>query len=477
MNSDQATSQNIPFAPEVEEACLGALLTNPLAYSSIAQHIGKDDFFLLRHQYIWEAVSRIIGRGLDFDYLTVGQELDDMGHLDEVGSVPYLMRLINNTPTSVHGELYALIIKSESTRRRMLNAAEEIKGLALNGELPLEKVREEAQTRLQNAIGKSLTRRTHTMNDLLLALLNEVEARMSQRDSGQPMYGISTGWAALDEITYGWLPGQFWLVGGRPGSGKTVFLVNALINAARQGKQVWAWLGEQDALEIMRRVMVREAKRSGIQIRDMLNGTVSADQYAEMLNAVPSLSGLKIIMDDTPGISLAEMKAETMALKMRGKLDLVVIDRIELMSVPGLDQKGHETARITALSTGLKGLARTLDVPVISAVQLSRAVEQRENKRPRLSDMRDSGSLEQDADGVLFLYRDAYYNPDTTDAPNLMEVNLAKHRDGDLGTVGLYFDKPAMDLIEGRFEHVDLADRVQFNGAQSHAHHAANDND
>lgn len=473
MSSDQVANQNIPFAPEVEEACLGAVLTNPNAYASVAQHISDEDFFLLRHQYIWQALTRITARGETFDYLTVGQELSDHGHLDDIGGIPYLMRLINNTPTSVHAEVYALLIRAAAVRRRLMQAGDAVKLLAQDERLPLDQVREQAQAAVQQAVGRSLHRRSYTMQDLLLDLLSEVEIRMEARANGAAMHGISSGYPSLDAITYGWLPGQLWYIAGRPGQGKTAMLVNLMVNAARQGKRVWAWLGEQSALEIMRRVMVREARTSGVQIRDFLNGSLTNAQYDALLNAVPALTPLPITIDDTPEITLAEMRAETLALKARGQLDLVIVDRLELMSVPGLDHQGKEVARVGALSTGLKGLARTLDVPVLCAMQLSRKVEERADKRPILSDLRDSGATEQDADGVLMLYRDAYYHEDT-DYPNLLEAITRKHRDGPLGTAALYFDQPAMDIREAVFEQVDLSERVAFNG-RAPLHHGTKD--
>lgn len=478
MSSDQVAYNTaegaIPFSPEIEEACLGAILTNPNSYAVAAQHINQHDFFLLRHQWIWEAIARIIQRGLEFDFLTVGEELKDTGHLDEIGGIPYLMRLVNNTPTSVHTEIYALLIKEDSTRRNLLKAADEIKAVALNKELELDRVREEAQAHIQGAVGKSSRRRSRTLQELQLELLDEIEQRIEARANGKPISGISSGWKSLDQITYGALPGQLWYFAGRPGSGKTTLMTCAAMNAAKQGKHVWGWFGEQTALDIMRRVQAREAKASRVQVRDMLAGTVTPEQYSELLMTVQPLQNVPMIVDDTAHITLAEMRAELLALKIRGKLDLIVVDRIELMSVPGLDNKGKEVNRIGALSQGLKSIAREMDVPIYCAVQVNRGVEQRADKRPILSDLRDSGTLEQDGDIVMFTYRDELYDENTT-MPNLMEVIVRKHKDGGIGTAGLYFDKPAFDLLEARFEEIDLADRVQFNKDRAPLHYGGND--
>jgi replicative DNA helicase len=441
--------QTIPFSPEAEEAVLGAILTNPNAYFNVASFLRQDDFFLLRHQWIWQAIQRIVERSEEFDYLTVSQELSDIGHLDEIGGIPYLLRLINNTPTSVHAEVYGRLVERASTRRRLLKAAEEIKAVALDEEMAIERVVEEAEARLFGVTERQAQRDLVPMRDAISAYFDRIEHLMQNRDQA---LGLPTGYRGIDTLLGGLQRSDLLIFAGRPGMGKTSFMLSVVLNAARFGSRIAVFTMEMGIEQIIQRLISME---TGINMQMLRLGQISPQEESRLIEAMGRLSKFQVFIDDTPALTPLQLRTKTRRMARETGVDLVIVDYMQLMNAGGL-YENNRVQEISYISRNLKELARELNVPLLSAAQLSRAVEQRQDKRPQLSDLRESGSIEQDADIVMFLYRDEVYN-EATEFPNQADIIVAKHRNGPTGTVSLYFDRKITRFLDATAQNIDLS--------------------
>jgi replicative DNA helicase len=394
--------QAIPFSPEAEEAVLGAILTNPNAYFSVAAFLNQDDFFLLRHQWIWQAIQRIIERNEDFDYLTVGQELNDLGRLDEIGGIPYLMRLINNTPTSVHAEVYGRLVERASVRRRLLKAAEEIKAVALDEELGIERVIEEAESRLFNVTESQNQRDLLPIRDAISEYFDRIEFLMENRDQA---LGLPTGFRAVDTLLGGLQRSDLLIFAGRPGMGKTSFMLSVVLNAARFGGRIAIFTMEMGVEQIIQRLVSME---TGINMQMLRLGQISQQEESRLVEAMGRLSKFQVYIDDTPALTPLQMRTKMRRMAREVGVDLIIVDYMQLMNAGGI-YENNRVQEISYISRSLKELARELNVPVMSAAQLSRAVEQRQDKRPQLSDLRESGCLA--GDTLIYLPDSGRYVP------------------------------------------------------------------
>jgi replicative DNA helicase len=391
--------QAIPFSPEAEEAVLGAILTNPNAYFSVAAFL---NFFLLRHQWIWQAIQRIIERNEDFDYLTVGQELNDLGRLDEIGGIPYLMRLINNTPTSVHAEVYGRLVERASVRRRLLKAAEEIKAVALDEELGIERVIEEAESRLFNVTESQNQRDLLPIRDAISEYFDRIEFLMENRDQA---LGLPTGFRAVDTLLGGLQRSDLLIFAGRPGMGKTSFMLSVVLNAARFGGRIAIFTMEMGVEQIIQRLVSME---TGINMQMLRLGQISQQEESRLVEAMGRLSKFQVYIDDTPALTPLQMRTKMRRMAREVGVDLIIVDYMQLMNAGGI-YENNRVQEISYISRSLKELARELNVPVMSAAQLSRAVEQRQDKRPQLSDLRESGCLA--GDTLIYLPDSGRYVP------------------------------------------------------------------
>lgn len=445
------TVDSIPFSPDMEEAVLGAILTNPKAYYGVAAKLrSKNDFFLLRHQWIWEAICTLATKSAEFDYLMVADKLKDAGHLDEIGGVVYLTRLVNNTPSSVHAEQYAGVVRRASVRRRIMEAADHIKAAAKQDDLSLEQVVSEVEKHLFGALVEGSESRTVHIKQAAGDYYDRVMA--IQRGDNQYL-GIPTGFKDIDVITKGAQRGQLIYVAGRPGMGKTAFLLNCMLNAARLATKprIFVWSGEMNVSENMSRLVAAE---SAVDTQRLQTGDMSPAEISRFTEAsLMRLPELNIWIDDTAGITINKLHSMLLRHATLYGLDMVVVDYTGLLKAAG---KLDRTQEIGEISRGLKRIAMDLNVPVYAASQLNRGVEDRQDKRPILRDLRDSGDLEQDANVIMFLYRDVVYNP-TTDNPDMAEIIIAKNRNGPTGTAFLRFDKTITRFENGRFENVNLA--------------------
>ncbi len=451
MDYQAAPSQlQLPMSLEAEEAVLGAILLEPKAYLSIASFLSGEDFFLKRHEFIWTAFSRLQERNDAIDYVTLSQELEAMGLLDEIGGQAYLTSLVNNTPTAVHAEVYGEMVSRTSTRRKMLKAADEIRLTALDEDLPIDKVISDAEEALFAVSDGQLKREFVPIWDAVSDYYDEIEKLL---ELGSGTVGIPTGFKALDGLLSGFQKSDLVVFAGRPGMGKTSWILTVALNAARLGTRVAIFTMEMGVEQMVQRLLSME---TGIRITQLRTADISSREQTRLTEAIGRISSLPLFIDDTPSITPTEMRTKCRRLQHEYGLDIVMVDYMQLMSA-GKAYENNRVQEISYISRSLKELARELNVCVLSTAQLSRAVEQRQDKRPQLSDLRESGTIEQDADAVMFLYRDEVYNPDTTEFPNQADVMLSKHRHGPTGTVQLYFEKSYTKFTDLKLQRIDLS--------------------
>ncbi len=435
---------------EAEEAVLGAVLLEPKAYLTIAAFLNDEDFFLKRHEYIWSALGRLQERGDAIDYVTLAEELAAMGVLDEIGGAAYLTSLVNNTPTATHAEVYGEMVSRTSTRRKMLRAADEIRQTALDEDLPIDKVISDAEEKLFAVTDGQLKREFVPIWDAVSDYYDEIEKLL---ELGAAAIGIPTGFRALDGLLSGFQKSDLVVFAGRPGMGKTSWILTVALHAARLGKRVAIFTMEMGVEQMVQRLLSME---TGIAITKLRAANISPREQTRLTEAIGRIANLPLFIDDTPSISPIEMRTKCRRLQHEYGLDIVMVDYMQLMSA-GKAYENNRVQEISFISRSLKELARELNVCVLSTAQLSRAVEQRQDKRPQLSDLRESGTIEQDADAVMFLYRDEVYNPDTTEFPNQADIMLSKHRHGPTGMVQLYFEKSFTKFADLKIQRVDLS--------------------
>ncbi len=378
--------QIVPHSREAEEAVLGAVLINPEAYYDVAQFLRAEDFYIHRHQWVWEAFTRLQERRTPIDLLTVTEELEQMGYLDEVGGAAYLTSLVGNVPTSLHAEAYGRIVEETAIRRRMLEAANQIAKLAYREELGIDAVMNDAEKAVFGVSERRLT------SDLLpiKTVLAEYYARIDQLvRRGEDTYGVPTGFVDLDRLLGGLQPSDLLIIAGRPGQGKTGFMLSAAKNAAQTYKKHVAIFSlEMSNEQLVQRLISQE---TGIDSQRLRMGKLKEDEWPLFNQAIEALSETHIYLDDTPAITPLQLRTKCRRLHMEFGLDLIVVDYLQLMTSGGRSE--NRVQEVSHISRNLKVLARELNVPVLAAAQLSRAVEQRADKRPVLSDLRESGCL------------------------------------------------------------------------------------
>ena len=441
--------RNIPFSAEAEEAVLGAILLNPEVWVDIASFLQQDDFFLLRHRWIWEAMQRITERNESLDYLTVSEELAQLGHLKDIdGGSASLVHLINQTPVSVHAEVYGRIVERAALRRRLLAAAETIQGAARDEKQNTDDVIKQTEESIFSAIESREKRELMPISSIIEEYYRQIEYLI--RHSDAPL-GLPTGFRAIEQLMGGMQKSDLLIFAARPGMGKTSFLLSVLLFVARQGARVALFTMEMDREQIVQRLASME---TGITMQKLRLGQLSGNEQGRLVEALERLGELQIFVDDSPALNPLELRAKSRRMNFRTGVDLIIVDYMQLMNAGGA-YENNRVQEISFISRSMKELARDLNVPLLSAAQLSRAVEQRRDKRPQLRDLRESGSIEQDADIVMFLYRDEFYN-EATEKPGEAEISFAKHRNGPTGTVSLFFDKAVTRFRDVKTRPVNL---------------------
>jgi replicative DNA helicase len=441
--------QMAPHSVEAEEAVLGSILLNPDALFDVASFLQADDFFIVRNGWVWEAIVRLQERNEQIDYITVVEELRHQERLEEIGGAAYITYLINHTPSSIYAETYGRIVERAAIRRRMLGAASQIARLAHEESADINDVIDQSEAALFAVTERRLRKDLVPIRNAISDYYDRIEYLCNQ---DQESLGVPTGFTDLDHLLGGLQKSDLIIVAGRPGMGKTSWLLSVALNAARAGARAAIFSMEMSNEQIVQRLVSSE---TGINTRDLRLGKLDDREWALFIQATDKLSGLRVFLDDTPALSPLQLRSKCRRLYSEHGLDLIMVDYLQLMS-SGTGYNENRVQEISFISRSLKQVARELNVPVLAAAQLSRAVEQRQDKRPQLSDLRESGSIEQDSDVVLFIYRDEVYN-EHTERPNQADVIVAKHRNGPTGSLSLYFRKELTQFSNLRKTDVDLA--------------------
>jgi replicative DNA helicase len=426
-----APTPSIPHSREAEEAVVGAVLINPEAYYDVAQFLAADDFYIHRHKWIWEAFTSLHEQRIPIDMLTLSEELDRKNQLTEIGGPAYLTSLVNQVPSSLNAESYGHIVEGHSIRRKMIDAANKIASIAYNEDSTVDHVMDEAEKAVFNVSERRLKHDLQPISAVLSDYYDRIDD-LAKRDD--EIFGVPTGFVDLDKILGGLQPSDLLIIAGRPGQGKSGFLLSVAKNAGlTHKKHVAIFSLEMSNEQVVQRLIAQE---TGIDSQRLRNGKLNEEEWPLFTHAIEVFSDTHIYLDDTPAITPLQLRTKCRRLHMEFGIDLVMIDYLQLMG--GDTRTDNRVQEVSYISRNLKVLARELNVPVLAAAQLSRAVEQRSDKRPILSDLRESGSLEQDADIVMFIYRPDQYEKET-DKQNIAEIIVSKHRNGPVGSVELIF--------------------------------------
>jgi replicative DNA helicase len=423
---EQPVAPTIPYSITAEEAVMGAILINPDAYYEIAHILRAEDFYIHRLKWIFEACAHLQEKHIPLDLITVTEVLDRKEQLTEVGGPAYLTSLISQTPSSLNAEAYAEIIASHAARRRMIQAANRIAMLAYDEKQGIETATSQAIQALESAVVQS------TGNTLqpLSTSLKQVYEFVDESSRKAELLGVPSGIHDLDVLLGNFQKGDVYIFAARPGQGKTSLLQSILMNAAKVGKRCALFSLEMSNEKVTDRWLAQE---TNLNVQMFITGKIDEHHWTAFTAGIERLEQLPIFTDDTPAISPAQVLARCRKLIMTsGPLDLVAIDYLQLMKPNGKSE--NRTQEIGLISRALKSLAKELNVPVLAAAQLNRALEARSDKRPQLSDLRESGDIEQDADVVAFIHR-----PDMENEQ--VELIIAKHRNGPVGSVLTRFNK------------------------------------
>jgi replicative DNA helicase len=443
-----SSAPTVPHSKEAEEAVVGAVLINPEAYYDVAQFLKADDFYIHRHRWIWEAYTRLHESRTPIDLLTVTEELNRMGQLQEIGGPAFLTALINQVPTSLNAESYGRIVEAHAVRRKMIDAANKIASIAYDTGTGIEEVMGESEKAVFNVSERRLKHDLEPIRNVLSDYYDRIDDLAKRPDE---IHGVPTGFYDLDDILSGLQPSDLLIIAGRPGQGKTGFLLCVAKNAALvHKKRVAIFSMEMSNEQVVQRLIAQE---TGIDSQRLRNGKLAQDEWPLFTESIEVFSDTKIFLDDTPAITPLQLRTKCRRMYMEHGIDLILLDYLQLMS--GDTRNDNRVQEVSFISRNLKVLARELNVPVLAAAQLSRAVEQRTDKEPQLSDLRESGSLEQDADVVMFIYYPPEYAEDAG-RKNLRKLKIAKHRNGPVGSVDLVFIEKLAKFENAAKRHVNL---------------------
>lgn len=430
---------------EAEASLLGALLIDSDAIVKIADSVSARDFFEVRHQRIFEAILQLYERHEAIDVLTLADRLKNNGYLDLIGGAAYLTELTNFVPTAAHVEQYADIVAQKALRRRLITASQDIVGLGYDESKQLRELIEEAETRLFEVSQQHVKQSVISLEAILAESFDRLDDLHKDK---QKIRGIPTGFKDLDNTLAGFQRSDLIILAARPSMGKTALALNFAHNVAVQSNQpVLIFSLEMSKEQLVDRLLSME---SGVDAWALRTGNLTDADFEKIGQAMGTLSEAPIFIDDSPGITVSDLRTKARREAHQRELGLIIVDYLQLMSGGGrYGTEGNRVQEISEISRGLKGVARELNVPVLALSQLSRSVESRSPQIPQLADLRESGSIEQDADVVAFIYREEYYNPET-DRKKLTDLFIKKHRNGPTGGVEFYFDNEKQ-----RFRSVD----------------------
>lgn len=419
----------MPHSVEAEQSVIGAMMIDQEAITVASELLTSEDFYQKQYGVLFDAMTGLYNEGKPVDTVTLQNRLKEMDVGPELASLELIRDLITAVPTSANVRYYAQIVQDKATLRRLIRVNEEIANTCYGGKEKVEDILEDTEKRIFQLLQKKSTDDFVPIKDIVLKALDKIE--MASRNKGS-VTGLATGFIDLDYKTSGFQPSDLILVAARPSMGKTAFVLNiAEYMAFRNNATVAIFSLEMSKEQLVNRLFSLESRVDAQLLR---NGNLSDTDWANLIEGAGIIGRSNLIIDDTPGISVSELRSKCRKYKLEHNLDIVMIDYLQLMQ--GGKKSESRQQEISDISRSLKEIARELQVPVVALSQLSRAVEQRPDHRPILSDLRESGAIEQDADVVMFLYREDYYNKDT-ERKDVAEVIIAKQRNGPIGTVEL----------------------------------------
>lgn len=422
-----------PHSVDAEQSVLGAMITNKEAINTGIEIIVGEDFYKEANREIFEAILVLFNKNEPVDLITLGEELKRRGNLENIGGMTYLANLSSGVATTANTKYYAKIIHEKSLLRRLISSSNDIMGKAYEDSEDVDLIIEEAEKNIFDITQGAHKQGFAPIDKVLLSSFAKIE-EMAANKGG--LTGLTTGFTDIDNKLSGLQKSDLVLLAARPSMGKTALGINIATNSALKANAKVAIFSLEMAKEQLVQRMI--AGTAHVDLQKIISGNLVEDEWLQIINSMGPLSQANVFIDDTAGISLTEMKAKCRRLKIEKGLDLIVIDYLQLMQMGGRQENRQQ--EISSISRGLKGLAKEMECPVIALSQLSRAPELRSDHRPILSDLRESGAIEQDADIVMFLYRDEYYDEDT-EKKNIGELIIAKHRNGPTGLIELVWKK------------------------------------
>lgn len=422
-----------PQNVDAEMSLLGAILIDGEIIADVTDKIHAGDFYDKRHDAIFDGMLRLYERHKPVDLLTLSDELRRKDELEMVGGSSYLTELTNYVPTAAHATAYAELVAQKAVRRRLIKASSDIAELGYNEDTSVEELLGHAEAELFSVSDQSLKQDLISLETILNESFDRIEEL--HRNKGQ-LRGVPTGYRDLDNMTAGLQRSDLIILAARPAMGKTTLVTNLAYNVATIAKQPVLFFSLEMSKEQLVDRMLADA--AGVDSWNIRTGNLSDEDFGKLSEAMGEMAEAPIYIDDTPGISVLELRTKARREAHNHPLGLIIIDYLQLLTGSGRRSE-NRVQEVSEISRGLKLIARELNVPVIALSQLSRTVEQRTPPRPQLSDLRESGSIEQDADIVSFIYRPAYYDPDNEEVANITELIIAKHRNGPTGTVQLFF--------------------------------------
>lgn len=446
LNSAKIPPQNL----EAEASLLGALLIDTDAIVKVADIINETDFYDQKHQTIYAGIRKLYESHTPIDVLTLADELRNKGNLESVGGAGYLTELTNFVPTAAHVVNYAEIVASKALRRRLIKASQDITNFGYNENENLQGLIEQAESRLFEVSQQHVKQDIISLEQILTDSFDRLDEL--HKDKGT-IRGVPTGYRDLDNVLAGFQKSDLFILAARPSMGKTAMVLNLAHNVAtKAGLPVLIFSLEMSKEQLVDRIL---AKESGVNAWALRTGNLTDTDFEKIGHAMGTLSEAQIFIDDTPSITVSELRTKARREHHKHPVGLIIVDYLQLMSGGGkFGSEGNRVQEISEISRGLKAIARELNVPLIALSQLSRSVESRNPQIPQLSDLRESGSIEQDADVVAFLYREDYYNPDT-ERKNILSFMIKKHRNGPTKDVELYFDREKQHISSLDKQHSD----------------------
>lgn len=420
---------------EAEKSLLGSLLLDKEAIVRIADLLQPDDFYEERHRTVFEVMVALYEKQRPLDVVTVTDLLKNKQKLEKIGGASYLTELASSLPSSANVVRYAEIVAGKATLRRLIAAASEIEVLSRGQVGEIDDLLDKAERTLFSVSQRYLKTSFVPVKEVLETVFERIDKLHEHKGE---LRGIPSGFKTLDNILAGFQKSDLIVVAARPSIGKTSLVLNFVLNAAAAGFSVGMFHLEMSKEQVIDRLI---SSQSGIDSWKLRTGNLKEEDFSRISDAMSALSEMTIYIDDSPGANVMEMRTKARRLQMEKGLDLLIVDYLQLME--GRKRSESRVQEISEISRGLKGLARELDIPVIAVSQLSREVEKRPNKIPQLADLRESGAIEQDADVVMFIYREDYYNKDS-ERQNIADIIIAKHRNGPTGRLELYFQPETM---------------------------------